>query len=79
LYGVNPTAISYQGGGQAYQVPGSENQPDISKLRQIANAVASNVSTAAVNKSGANPVLKGPVNPLAVTGGTFPSQSYSYL
>jgi hypothetical protein len=80
LYGVaNPNAISYQGGSQAYQIPGSENQPDLSKLRQIANAVASNVSTAGVNKEGANPVLKGPTKSLPVTAGTFPSQPYSYL
>jgi hypothetical protein len=62
LYGVDPTAFNYRAPG-AYAVPGTASVPDAATLRAQAAALASNVSTGAVDRSGTNPRLVGPSNP----------------
>jgi hypothetical protein len=68
LYGVNPTAYSYSAPG-AYAMPSTASSPDLATLRANAAAIASNISTAGVNKAGADPRLNAPGNPLS----TIPS------
>ena len=64
LYGVDPIAFKYAAPSNTYSVPGSADLPDINQLQGNAKALASRLSTAAVNKAGADPVLSGPVHPL---------------
>ena len=62
LYGVDPTAFSYSAPG-AYAMPSTAGSPDLATLRANAAAIASNISTASVNKSGADPRLQPPGSP----------------
>jgi hypothetical protein len=62
LYGVDPTAFSYSAPG-AYSMPTTSSSPDLATLRANAGAIASNISTASVNSSGADPRLNAPGNP----------------
>ena len=62
LYGVDPTAYSYSAPG-AYAMPTTASSPDLATLRANAAAIASNISTAGVNKAGADPRLNAPSNP----------------
>jgi hypothetical protein len=64
LYGVDPTAFSYSA-PDAYTMPTSASSPDLATLRNNAAAIASNISTASVNKSGGDPRLQPPGNPSA--------------
>jgi hypothetical protein len=66
LYGVDPTAFKYQTPANTYAVPGTSDLPDLNQLKGNASAIASLLSTAAVNKSGTNPVLSGPAHPKSV-------------
>lgn len=59
LYGVDPTAYSYSAPG-AFTVPGSADLPDLTQLRKNAAAIASQLSTASLNKAGADPRLNTP-------------------
>jgi len=63
LYGQNPLDVAYRQPG-AYAMPGSI--PDIAALRAQGAAIASNLSTASVNKSGANPKVVNPNRPQGV-------------
>lgn len=60
LYGVDPTAFKYATPSSTYQIPGTGDLPDPIALARNARAIASNLSTASVNKAGANPVLNAP-------------------
>ena len=62
LYGVNPAAYSYSAPG-AYAMPSTSSSPDLATLRANAAAIASNISTAGVHTSGADPWLNAPSNP----------------
>ena len=62
IYGVDPSAFTFRA-PQAYQVPGSSATPSLADLQANANAIASNVSTASVNRQGADPNLVSPSNP----------------
>jgi hypothetical protein len=59
LYGVNPQAFTYRAPG-AYTVPGTSDLPNLADLRANAAAIASNLSTASLNKAGADPRLNPP-------------------
>lgn len=58
LYGVNPSDYSFQAPG-AYNVYGVSN-PSLSDVQKIGAGVASQLSTATVDKSGQNPRLIAP-------------------
>jgi hypothetical protein len=60
LYNVDPTAFSYQTPPGTYTVPTTADLPDIGQVQRNAAAIASRLSTAAVNKAGTDPVLKQP-------------------
>ena len=60
LYNVDPTAFQYSTPGNTYSVPRPSDLPDLGQLQQNASAIASRLSTAAVNKQGTDPVLKQP-------------------
>ena len=60
LYNVDPTAFAYNTPGDTYSVPRPSDLPDLGQLKANAAAIASQLSTADVNKQGTNPVLKGP-------------------
>jgi hypothetical protein len=62
LYGVNPTAPAYSA-PQAYAMPTTASSPDLATLRANAGAIASNISTAGVNKAGGDPRLQPPGSP----------------
>jgi hypothetical protein len=61
LYGVDPTSLSYSA-PQAYAMPGPGSTPTLQELAANAGAIASNISTAGVNKAGADPQLHSPTN-----------------
>jgi hypothetical protein len=61
LYGQDPTAFSFRAPG-AFSVPGTANVPSLADLQAQGAAVASNLSTGAVDRSGTNPRLVGPSN-----------------
>ena len=71
LYGVNPTAYSYSAPG-AYAMPTTASSPSLQTLAANAGAIASNISTAGVNKAGADPQIKWASNPQS----TLPVPSY---
>jgi hypothetical protein len=73
LTGQNPADVNYRAPG-AYVVPGTADMPTLADLQAQGAAIASNLSTAAVNRAGANPRLVGPVNPQDVT--VRPTMSY---
>ena len=60
LYGVDPTAFKYATPSGAYSMPSAGQLPDLNELQNNASAIASRLSTAAVNKQGTEPVLKAP-------------------
>jgi hypothetical protein len=60
LYGVDPTAFKYATPASTYAIPGTADLPDVTALSRNARAIASNLSTGAVNKAGTNPVLHPP-------------------
>lgn len=60
LYGVDPTAFKYATPSNTYSMPSAGQLPDLNELQNNAAAIASRLSTAAVNKQGTDPVLKGP-------------------
>jgi hypothetical protein len=60
LGGVDPTAYKYAAPSNTYSLPGSADLPNVEDLAKNARAIASNLSVGAVNKSGTNPVLRGP-------------------
>jgi hypothetical protein len=62
LYGVDPTAFNYRASG-AYTMPGTSTVPDAATLAAQSGALASNLSTAAVDTRGTNPQLVKPSNP----------------
>jgi hypothetical protein len=59
LTGWSPKDFSYRAPG-AYVVPGTADMPSLADLQAQGAAIASNLSTAAVNSRGANPRLVGP-------------------
>jgi hypothetical protein len=77
LYNVDPTAFAYSTPGNTFNVADPNSLPDIGQLQQNAAAIASRLSTAGVDKSGGNPVLKNPNYakdlPYSVTAGAVPS------
>jgi hypothetical protein len=79
LYGVDPTAYAYNAPSNTYAMPSSASLPDPTSLARNARAIASNLSVGAVNKSGTNPVLRGPANvqamPYAVPSSTYLPQA----
>lgn len=60
LYGVDPTAFKYAAPSNTYAIPGTGDLPDPIALAANARAIGRNLSTASVNKAGANPVLNPP-------------------
>ena len=62
LYGQNPSAFSFSAPG-AFAMPGPQGSPSLSDLTKMGQTAASNISTAAVNAQGGNPVLVSPSNP----------------
>jgi hypothetical protein len=66
LYNVNPTAIKYATPQNTYSIPGTADLPDVAMLAKNARAIASQLSTGAVSKTGTNPTLKGPINAKSV-------------
>ena len=60
LYNVDPTAFAYSTPGNTYSIPNQSNLPDLGQLTQNAQAIASRLSTASVNKQGTDPVLNPP-------------------
>ena len=60
LYGVDPTAFAYSTPSDTYSVPRPSDLPDLGQLQANAQAIASRLSTAGVNKQGTDPVLKPP-------------------
>jgi hypothetical protein len=73
LYGQDPTAFSFRAPG-AFTVPGTANVPSLADLQAQAAAIASNISTGAVDRSGTNPRLVGPSKALSPT--LTPAMSY---
>jgi hypothetical protein len=69
LYTVDPTAFKYANPASTYGVPGMADLPDLTALRRNAAAIASNLSTASLNKAGADPRLN---NPRAVKDLPYP-------
>jgi hypothetical protein len=64
LYNVDPTSPKYNAPGNTYSMPGSADLPDLNQMSQMGSAIASKLSTGAVNKAGANPTLTGPARPI---------------
>jgi len=62
LYGQDPTAFTYNAPG-VYAVPGTSSLPGLTDLRNQGSAIASQLSTGAVDRSGSNPRLVGPAKP----------------
>ncbi len=62
LYNVDPMSYSFRG-PTAYAVPGTADVPDLAGLKANAAAIASNLSTASVNKGGGDPRLNPPGGP----------------
>lgn len=62
LYGVDPTAPKYATPANTYAIPTTADLPDLNQLQKNAAAIASRLSTASLNKAGADPRLKGPAN-----------------
>ena len=71
---IDPQTIGYSA-PSAYTVPGSSSLPSLAALKANANAVASQLSTASVNKAGADPRLSNP----AAGGIPYPTYNKSYL
>jgi hypothetical protein len=61
LYGVDPTSPSYSA-PEAYSMPTTASTPTLQQLGANAQAIASNISTAGVNKAGADPQIHTPTN-----------------
>lgn len=57
---VDPTSPRYATPSNTYSIPGTADLPDINQMQQMGSAIASRLSTGAVNSSGANPTLRGP-------------------
>ena len=75
LYGVNPQSFSYRA-PEAYAIPGTSDLPDLGNLQQNAAAIASNLSTASLNKAGGDPRLNSPNGATALpypAAGTLPA------
>lgn len=66
LYGVDPTAFGYSAPANTFNVAQANQLPDINQLQANAAALSSMLSTASVDKSGANPALNAPNNPQAL-------------
>lgn len=62
LYATNPNSYSYTAPSNTFNVASPSSLPDLQQLQANAAAVASQLSTAGVDKSGANPALKSPNN-----------------
>src|SRR5258705_8430579 len=62
LYRVNPQAISYQNPASTYGIATMADLPELAALRKNAAAIASQLSTASLNRAGADPRLQGPSN-----------------
>jgi len=62
LYSQNPSAFTFRAPG-AYAVPGTGSVMPLDALRAQGSAIASNLSTGAVDAKGTNPKLVGPTNP----------------
>jgi hypothetical protein len=60
IYGVDPTAPRYNAPSNTYAIPGSGDLPDPVAMARNAQALSGLLSTGAVNKAGANPVLNRP-------------------
>jgi hypothetical protein len=73
LYGQDPTAFSFRA-PSAYTVPGTADVPSLADLQAQGAAVASNLSTGAVDRSGTNPRLTGPSK--ALSPNLTPAMSY---
>ena len=65
LTGINPSQVSYTAPG-AFNVASLGDVASLSALGQQGRAIASNLSTASVDKSGSNPQLVSPSNPQRV-------------
>ena len=78
LYGVDPTAFKYQAPANTYAVPGSGDLPDPVALARNAQSLSGMLSTGAVNKAGANPILNKP-GASAMTGAAPYTIPTSYL
>jgi hypothetical protein len=78
LYGVDPTAFKYATPADTYAVPGSGDLPDPVALARNAQSLSGMLSTGAVNKAGANPVLNRP-SAKALTGAVPYAIPASYL
>jgi hypothetical protein len=75
IYGVDPTAPVYSAPG-AYQIPGSDATPDVTRMAQLGRMVASNLSYGKVSGSGGDPTLVTPGKGAAQTAGVYAPQSY---
>lgn len=73
LTGIDPSQVSYRAPG-AYDVANLSNIPSISDLAGQSRDIASNLSTAGLSKSGANPRIIDPRDAQTVT--PLPSRSY---
>lgn len=62
LYNTDPSGYTFRA-PEAYGMPGTADVAPLSQLRQQGSDIASNLSTAAVSKSGTNPRLVTPYNP----------------
>lgn len=60
LYGVDPTAYSYNTPSDTYKVPGTGDLPDPVAMARNAQALSGMLSVGQVNKAGADPVLSRP-------------------
>jgi hypothetical protein len=66
LYGQNPADVTFRA-PQAYDVASMRDVPSLADLRGASAQIASNLSTAAMDSSGANPRLVKPSNPQVLT------------
>lgn len=73
LYGMDPSAFTYRAPG-AYAVPGTTAVPTLAALQAQGAGIASNLSTAAVDRMGQNPRLVGPSS--ATQPAPTPTTSY---
>ena len=73
LYGTDPTSYTYRA-PEAYTIPGSGATPSLDRMRQLGQAVASNLSVGSVNRAGADPQLQAPGAALPI--GIYGPQSY---
>lgn len=77
LYGVDPTAPRYNAPSDTYTMPGSGDLPDPVAMARNAQALSGMLSTGAVNKAGANPVLNRPsASSMAGIPYAIPASSY---